>query len=88
MSTSETLTGLIRKILPQSRETGIINHLLPNVRVEEKSRGKAIVFTWKRSTFRLSANHVVKEQNFMNEWTDTDESRSIQDKVRVAISAS
>ena len=82
MTTAERLHKLISSKLPKAPETGIANHLMPRTFVEVKSRGKAIVFTWKRNFFRISNKHAVKEMNFMNEWVETEESKRIQDLVR------
>jgi hypothetical protein len=79
---AERLTALINKTLPKTIETGIVNHLMPKISIDPKSKGKAIVFTWQRKTFRLSDSHTVREQNFMNEWIETIESKAVQEKVK------
>ena len=79
---AERLTALINKALPKTIETGIVNHLMPKISIDPKSKGKAIVFTWQRRAFRLSDSHTVREQNFINEWTETDESKAVQEKVK------
>jgi hypothetical protein len=81
-TTAERLNTLINSKLPKVTETGIVNHLMPKTFIETKSKGKAIVFTWKRNFFRISDKHAVREQNFMNEWVETEESKQIQALVR------
>jgi hypothetical protein len=84
-TTTKKLISIISGILPNAKDTGIINHLWAIFHPTNK--GKAIVFTWNKERFRLTANHKVQQYDFTNTLIDTDEAKRIEGLIKENITA-
>jgi hypothetical protein len=84
-STSQKLISLISGILPNAKDTGLINHLWSTFHPVNK--GKAITFVWKKIQFRLTANYKVQEYDFTNSLISSDESKEIEKLIKAKITA-
>lgn len=80
------LTGVLMAHLPRAINTGLMTHL-GTVHADPKSKGKAVNFTWKRKTFRLTQNLKVQEYNFMNDPEATPDAIETENLIRVAVEA-
>jgi len=85
MTTTEKLINIISSVLPNAKETGMINHLWANFHPANK--GKAITFVWKKAQFRLTANLKVQEIDFTNSLTETNESKEIEKLIKTKVTA-
>ena len=85
-SVAEQLTNILMRHLPRAINTGITNHL-GTVHPDPKSKGKAVKFTWQRSTFRLTENLKVQEYNFMGKPEATPLAVETEETIRQAIKA-
>jgi len=72
-----TLNDLIVSTFPLARNTGKANDLV-SVHIDPKSKGKAVTFTWKKTTLKLTENLKVKELDFTNTYTDTELSKEAE----------
>ena len=76
-STVKTLTQIVTKALPMVIHTGNGNHLR-HVKPDASSKGKAILFTWKKNDFRMTENLIVQERDFTYTWTQTPDALNVQ----------
>lgn len=76
-SIAAQLTNIIQEALPQCIHSGISSHL-GNIKPDPK--GKAILFTWKKSIygFRLTENLKAYEMDFTGTFAITDECKAIE----------
>jgi hypothetical protein len=81
-TTAEKLTTLLKTALPQRNVTGISNHLAHLIRVDPKSKGKAVLFGWKNTTYRLTANLKVYELDFTNSFCQSPEALEVEKRIR------
>lgn len=80
------LTNIINNALPRIANTDIYSHL-GNVKADPK--GKAIVFTWKKSIygFRMTENLKVYEKDFTNTFVITEECKNIEKMVEASFNS-
>ena len=64
------LTAIVNKTFPRACETGIARDLI-SIGNDPKSKGKAILFMYRKTTFRLTENLKVQERNFCNTYETT-----------------
>jgi len=72
-----TLNDLIVATFPLARNTGKANDLI-SVHIDKDSKGKAVTFTWKKTTLKLTENLKVKELDFTNTYTETELSKEAE----------
>lgn len=73
-SIASQLTDILTNALPHVRQTGLTKDLR-KISPDKRSKGKAINFSWRNSTFRLTENLRVQEYNFCNSLEDTELSK-------------
>ena len=81
-TTAEKLTTLLKTALPQRNVTGITKHLAHVIRVDPKSKGKSVLFTWNNTTCRLTANLKVYELDFTNTFVQSPAALEVEKRVR------
>ena len=80
------LTNILKSVLPMVRDTGLMKDL-GTVHPDPKSKGKAIKFTWRYGTFRLTENMKVYEFNFMGKPEATPEAVQTEEMIKNAVKA-
>ena len=83
MTTTEKLINIVSSVLPNAKETGIINHLW--AAFHPINKGKAITFIWKKERFRLTANLKVQEYDFTNTLIDSNEAKTIEGLIKAKV---
>jgi hypothetical protein len=78
---NRTVTAKLNDILMQSfplaRNTGFSNDLV-SVHPDKDSKGKSVLFTWKKATLRLTENLRVKELDFTNTLVESELSKEAE----------
>lgn len=80
-STAEALNYIVKSVLPQMTNTGLSRHC-HHITNDPKSKGKAIIFKWNKSLFRLTENLAVTEISFYNEWEKTEETSKVENDIK------
>jgi len=65
------LNDILIQTFPLARLTGKINDLV-SIHPDKDSKGKAVLFTWKKTTFKLTENLKVKELDFTHTFANTE----------------
>ena len=79
------LTNIVNSTLPRFASTGLSKDL-GVVKNDPKSKGKSILFNWRKGIFRLSETLKVTEQDFTNAFIETDTSRETEAIIKSAVS--
>lgn len=73
-SVSSMLVNIVKSALPSFNQTGLAKDLT-KISSDPKSKGKAIIFNWRKSSFRLTENLKVAEITFCNTLMETELSK-------------
>lgn len=71
------LNDILMQAFPLARNTGLANDLV-SVHPDKDSKGKAVLFTWKKTTLRLTENLRVKELDFTNTLIESELSKEAE----------
>lgn len=80
-STADQLKDILINTFPLATHTGIVRDLC-SIKVDPKSKGKSVIFMWRKTTFKLTENLKVTEQDFTNTFSETDNSREVEAKIK------
>jgi len=83
-TTVNKLIKVISKALQQTKNTGIMNHLWGIF--HQTNKGKAIIFTWQKERFRLTANYKIQQYDFTNSLVESTEAKRIEQLIKAVIS--
>ena len=83
-SVTVKLTNILLATLPRAINTGMTKDL-GTIHPDPKSKGKAVKFTWRYGTFRLTENLKVQEFNFMGQPKPSEIALETENMIRQAI---
>jgi hypothetical protein len=83
-SIASRLTAILTSTLPTVKDTNL-NKNLGTVKPDAKSKGKAVLFTWRKGTYRLSENLKVMEQDFTNTFIDSSTAKETEAIIKGAL---
>lgn len=79
-SIASQLSEVVSKTFPAIKTTGKAQDLKA-IYSDAKSKGKAIIFVWRKATLRLTENLKVQELNFCNTYEDTQLSKEAAEMI-------
>ena len=85
-SVHQQLVNLIKKTFPTIQETGL-NKDLGLIHPDPKSKGKAVLFTWRKATLRITENLKIQELNFCNTLEENTLSQEASSKISEVINS-
>jgi hypothetical protein len=83
-SIASQLETIIRNALPLTANTGLSKDV-GTIKTDAKSKGKAVLFTYHKSTFRLTENLKVSEKDFTGTFVTNNESKEIENIITISL---
>jgi len=84
-SIASKLIDILYTSLPSFRITGLAKDL-QTVKADAKSKGKAVLFVWRKGTYRLTENLKVTELNFCNTYVENENSKEAEAMIKASLS--
>ena len=75
------LTDILNNTLPLTAVTGL-NKDLSKIKSDPKSKGKSVLFSWRKGTYRLSENLKVMELDFTNSYVENEVSKEVEAMIK------
>ena len=83
-SIASKLTDILYTSLPSFKITGLAKDL-QTVKADTKSKGKAVLFVWRKSTYRLTEALKVTELDFTNSYVENETSREAEAMIKSSL---
>jgi hypothetical protein len=83
-SIASQLSNIVNNALPKASVTGLSKDL-GVVKTDPKSKGKSVLFTWRKGTYRLSENLKVTELDFTNTYVENEVTRETEALIKLHV---
>lgn len=86
-SIASQLVDILYTSLPSFKITGLSKDL-QTVKADAKSKGKAVLFVWRKNTYRLTEALKVTEFDFTNSYVENEGSKEVEAIIKASLSTS